>query len=287
MKKSGNIAEKSSFGRSRGFQISEQPVVESRRSDSAPVAASADGSGVGLGSPEDNSLSILARDPRSLFIYWGLGWAKRFALAELAPAKLRLRIFRQDGTEETTSSIDLSTGFAFADVSSPSTHYYCELGMDEDEGWKSLARSGSAETPAAAMSDDLSADFATLPLHLSFQRLLNIFRASPARAEILSEAVSKLQTEARALQGAMSPLEWFRLVEMASDSVEAKPGLDLTGIGSPEIAALLRTVKQDSSRWVASPEKFKRWQEVGEQFAGSSWSSSSAGSSSWQSGRGS
>ncbi len=271
----------------RGFEISDQPVVESHRTEINSVALAPGGFGVGLGDTDDESLFILARDPRSLFVYRRLDWNKHFSVAEADAMKLQLRVLRDDGSEETTTSFDPSVSFAFVDVTSPGTRYYCELGIYEGNEWKSLGRSNSAETPAAAMSDDLSADFATLPLHLSFQRLLDIFRTSPARSETLVEAVSEMQTKARALQASMSPLDWSRLIETASNSVDTNLGFELTGIRPSEIAALLRTVQQDSSRWVASQEKFERWRKLGERFGGSSWSPSSVGgSSSWQSGDG-
>ncbi len=271
----------------RGFEISDQPVVESHRTEINSVALAPGGFGVGLGDTDDESLFILARDPRSLFVYRGLDWNKHFSVAEADAMKLHLRVLRDDGSEETTTSFDPSVSFAFVDVTSPGTRYYCELGIYEGNEWKRVGRSNSAETPAAAISDDFSADFATLPLHLSFQRLLDIFRTSPARSETLVEAVSKMQTKARALQASMSPLDWSQLIETASNSVDTKLGLDLTGIRPPEIAALLRTVQRDSSRWIMSREKSESWRELGERFVGSSWSgSSAAGSSSWQSGRG-
>ena len=47
------------------------------------------------------------------------------------------------------------------------------------------------------MSDDVSAQFATLPIHLSFQRLLEMIRATQPEGATLARSVAELQDAAR------------------------------------------------------------------------------------------
>jgi hypothetical protein len=259
-----------------GFRISDEPVVPAR-SSGQPAAASTEATSAGDVAcfNADDSLCILARDPRSLFVYWSWAWAERTALRPL-----HLRILREDESEETTREIDPISGFSFVEVGSPSANYTCELGLFEDEEWRSLVRSDAARTPAATMSDDLSADFATLPIHLSFQRLIEIFRAAPKGRTPLAEAVGEMQSEARTLQASMSATEWLNLVDAAASKVEGGAAFGLNEARPSEMAALLCTVKQDEARIRPTPEKLAAWQALGERFGGSSWAGgSSAGSS--------
>ncbi|MEO6871309.1 MAG: DUF4912 domain-containing protein [Chthoniobacterales bacterium] len=254
------------------FRISDQPVVETRRAPEQPDEQAGNGSRDLAAPVGDDALHMLARDPRSLFVYWTLDWDRRFAVANLAARPVHLRIFREDESEETTTAIDPRAGFTFVDVSAPGAGYRCEIGCCEGEDWKTLARSEADATPAAAMSDDLAADFATLPLHLSFQRLIDIFRANPAEKTKLSQSVAHMQSKARTLQASMSPEDWSQLVDSAEAVANGEKTFGLRGVQGTELAALLRTVNEDGKRQNPSPENLARWRQLGERFGGSSWS---------------
>lgn len=258
-----------------GFRVSDKPVVESRRTPRQPMSEPAGGS---VGLPDafsDHALYVIARDPKSLFVYWDLDLSRRFADAGLSQRQVQLRVLREDGSEEAAAEIDPMVGYSFVDVSTPGTRYACELGCVDGSEWKTLVRSGSTETPEAAMSDDLAADFATLPFHLSFQRLIDIFRASPKDEKTLSESVARMQTKARTLQASLPAGDWLKLVGAATASLNAEAGFGLSGVPSSDLATLLRTVKCDSSQRVPSPENLVRLRHLGESFGGSSWGGAS------------
>ncbi len=257
-----------------GFQVSDEPVIPTQRPEPEPPASVSSWTTNGLA---DDSLYILARDPQSLFVYWTLDWAARFAAAELGETQrpVHLRVLRDGEIEERTEQIDALLGFAFVEVSSPEAEYSCEIGCFDGDEWKTLARSSTTQTSAAALSDDLAADFATLPFHLSFQRLLDIFRPT-ANGNSLSGTVADWQAQARALQAAISPEEWSELVDAASTSDRRNGPLDLPGAQPEEMATLLRTVREQPT-WVApGSEKLEEWRRLGERFGGSSWSGDSS-----------
>lgn len=199
-------------------------------------------------------LYVIARDPKSLFVYWDLNWTRLFARAGLSARQVQLRIFRQDGSIEATYEINPFRGHCYADVASAATGYYCELGCFEDDEWTSLVRSGKAVTPEDSMSEDLSAQFATLPIHLSFQRLLDILRAAKAEGATLARSVAELQEKAGAANG-----------------------LDAASLRGPnealssEVFALLQAAR------TATPtaEDLAKWRKLGEQFGGASWGGAS------------
>ncbi len=273
-------AQKPAAEAEEGFRISEKPVVKSYRGHRRAAAATVMGFDQMSGPASEESLYILARDPKSLFVYWNHDWAERCVGDGSSRRKLHLRVLGEDGREDKTTEIDPAVGFAFVDVSSPATRYTCELGCFEGSEWRMVVHSGSAETPAAAMSDDLAADFATLPFHLSFQRLIDIFRARPMAKQTLAESVSRMQAEARKLQASISEVEWSKLIDTAAAVGDAEAGFCLDGARPPELAALLQTVKRDPRQWIPSPEKLERWKQLGEHFASSSWGGASSGGTS-------
>jgi hypothetical protein len=256
-----------------GFRISEKPVVGAAVSESQlsaePPAAEQLPSYYG-----GDLLYAIARDPNSLFLYWDLDWPRIFSGAELTRRAVHLRISRDDGTEETTIAIDPELGYCFAGVDSANARYTCELGCFVETEWKSLAPSASAETPASTLSDDLSAEFATLPLHLSFQRLIDIFRAAQPTRKTLATAIAEMQSKARVLQASVPEADWPRLVEAAAALVvaEANPEAQEETYSS-DLAAVLLIDRTNSSR--QPPEMIQRWKILGEKFAGPGWGGAS------------
>jgi hypothetical protein len=173
-----------------GFQISDQPLdasdpAENEITESLPATYGTD------------LLYVIARDPGSLFVYWDLNWRRAFEKAGISARAIHLRTYRSDGAIENTQLINPFRGHCYVQVSGPGTSYYCELGCFEGEIWHELARSSKTATPESEMSDDLSATFATLPIHLSFQRLLEIFQATKKDGKGLAISVAELQAQVR------------------------------------------------------------------------------------------
>jgi hypothetical protein len=246
----------------QGFHISDEPLVRSNQVSTARAAAT---SRELPASYDTDLLYVIARDPKSLFVYWDLNWTRLFARAGLSPRQVQLRIYREDGSIEGTREINPFRGHCYADVASAGTGYYCELGCFEDDEWRSLMRSGKAATPEDRMSEDMSAQFATLPIHLSFQRLLDILRATQAEGATLARSVAELQESARVEQDRATPEKWARLVAAAAL-------LHNNGAPSSDVAALLQAARAATP----TPEELAQWRQLGEQFGGASWGGASA-----------
>src|SRR5206468_2369035 len=74
--------------------------------------------------------------------------------------------------------------------------------------WNSVATSDDVKMPPERAAENVDVDVATIPFHLSFQRLIDLFRVS--NTDALSEIISRLQKRAvtdedRAL---LTPEEW-------------------------------------------------------------------------------
>lgn len=252
---------------STGFSISDEPVVRSRnvardhplsRRDRQPQTGGAD------------LLYAIARDPKSLFLYWEVNWTRVFDRAGLTPRQVFVRIYREDGAVEATREINPFLGHCYSEVATAGTGYYCEIGCFDQEEWMHLARSGKAVTPEDSMSDDLSARFASLPMHLSFQRLLDILHETNADPATLAESLGKLQDKARNLGDKLTSLDREQLAALTAVFSNQR---EKTAVS--DFVALLEATANSSPLGPASAEQIALWRKLGEQLGGASPSGSS------------
>lgn len=252
-------AENNTTSEADGFQISARPLVGTSSDRPAPESGTGNGLPASYGA---DLLYVIARDPGTLFLYWDLHWTRLFAQAGLSPRQVHLRIYREDGSVEGTREINPFRGHCYVEVTTGGAAYYCELGCLEGKEWTGLVRSGKAVTPEAAMSEDLSAEFATLPLHLSFQRLLEVFKANNAEGKSLARSVAELQENAPA---EMTAKEWSQVLAAQNGNGEHRA----------EIANLLEAAQQAGARGALTPEQVARWKELSGRLGGSSWGGAS------------
>ena len=251
-----------------GFHISDQPVVGAQEavwsrdeSSLAPVTSA-------------DLLYVVARDPKSLFLYWDLNWTRLFARAGLSARQVHLRIYRGDGSVEGTQEINPFRGHCYAEVAAAGMEYFCEVGSFDGAEWTGLARSGTTATPEASMSDDLSAEFATLPTHLSFQRLLDIFGGTDLEHTLLAHSVAELQENARGLQREMASGDWPRRAAEIAARLSGAKGSGTPGAHAADLGALVEAALRSDAPAIPSA----RWRELGESYAGASWSGASENS---------
>lgn len=202
---------------SADFQLSQEPITP-------PAAAAAESPApapayehlgelpTGYGA---SHVYLVAYDPRRLFAYWDLD----AAVVASMDAPLALRVCRAD-SGQVESQVDLGRAVTllggvaagggpgrYLPVSHPGVDYRVELGTGGDPAgrpWRALAVSGVVTVPPEGLAavEDGDAHFATLPFHLSFQRLADLLRATvPAAGQPLTEALAKLQFDVHATVG--------------------------------------------------------------------------------------
>ena len=136
----------------------------------------------------------IARDPHTLFAYWDIDWATAFGDRVPTDRKVYLRVVSSDGTEETRVTVEPFAGSHCVPVAQARSTYRIELGYHEPaEVWHSVATSEEIATPPDGVSDNKEIDVATVPFHLSFQRMVDAFRASKYDGDALVEILSRLQ----------------------------------------------------------------------------------------------
>ena len=170
---------------------------------------------------------------------------------------------KSDGAQESVAEIDPIAGNWYLPVAEAGALYQVEIGyFGSGENWTAVARSGFAATPADRVSHDTTADFATLPFHLSFQRLLALFRLVGADGGTLFESLARLQQKARALSESMSAPEWLELLGLASGSAERDAILQKTGLTSADLDALLRPPVDQPMTIGLGNDLLERWMQT-------------------------
>jgi hypothetical protein len=205
------------------YRISNGPVVRLARSDSKlpPDLADAIELPRVYGAP---LLFAIARDPRTLFVYWNVDWSTIFENTAPVDRQVHLRVSKPDGSEAVTQAVEPMAGNCYLNVTEPCGNYRVELGYFQPEAvWHSVAASDQVTMPAERVtgSDDL--DLATIPFHLSFQRLIDSSRASNPNA--LTEIVSRLQQRAvsDADRALLTDEDWelLRAMNLSPEKIDA------------------------------------------------------------------
>jgi hypothetical protein len=220
-----------------GFRLSNGPVVD-------PHIESEKGTG-----EFDNALELprihaapmlfaIARDPRTIFAYWNVDWLSIFAKTEPVDRQIHLRAHRTDGVEEKSVAAEPMSGHCYIAVSRPDGSYRLELGYYQPaDVWHSVATSDEVILPSADFADEQDVDLATIPLHLSFQHLLDLFGA--ANGADLAMIISQFQKRA------------LNAKARARLSAEEKQFLRKLEVSQSDIAATRRALHQADSEKLA------------------------------------
>ncbi len=243
-----------------GFRISEGLVVRRRSSDFG-AASQFDELPRVYGPP---LLFAIPRDPHTIFTYWNVDWSDIFSKGEPLGRQVYLRVRKGDGTDESEAIVEPMMGSHYAGVAQPGGHYQTELGYyDVAGGWSAVATSDEVTMPPESASEDMALDLATIPFHLSFQRLIDLFRASNGNA--LSAILARLQGRAvtSTERDLLTPEEWevFRALDLSVadlDTARAPFQKDAAGLRQKTEAVLGFGASSPShafggSSWGSSP----------------------------------
>ena len=145
-------------------------------------------------------LFAIARDPHTLFVYWDIDWATTFGDTPPADRKVHLRVLWHEGIEESTAAVEPLAGSHLLPALHARSSYRVEIGYYSPENvWNSVAISAAVITPPDDVAENGPVDVATIPFHLSFQRIVDTFRGSKYDGDALAEIVGRLAASRRQL----------------------------------------------------------------------------------------
>ena len=177
------------------FILSSQPIVP--LAQPAPALRDYENLGELPRSYGGAFLFVIARDPRTLFAYWDIDWAEVFGGNPPADRKVHLRALWHEGIEESTAAVEPLAGSHLIPVKHARSSYRVEIGYyAPDDVWNSVAISAAVITPPDDVAENGPIDVATIPFHLSFQRIVDAFRGSKYDGDALAEIVGRLQHHA-------------------------------------------------------------------------------------------
>jgi hypothetical protein len=242
------------------FHIAQEPVMagfEEVEAYKFEIGSATEGTGAAVPAYEnlgdlpqtyfEDTLYLVARDPRWLFSYWDFNWAKYPASAFRGGVKqFFLKITTASGGDAGLVEINPEARNWYVAVHSPETAYSAEIGFFNKAGqWLRVVQSGVAVTPAESLADDGSADFATVPAHLTFERLLEMVKEKMYEGETLIQALARIAGEGRLEFRKGKAPNWTDEQKRLLAALLGDTLIDRLGLGSEEIDQLLRKQLQE------------------------------------------
>ena len=136
-------------------------------------------------------LFLVAQDPNWLFTYWDIDISRH------PGGPCILRVEEASGVLEQEIEVSFETRNWYIPVKKAGGSYAVEMGFHRYGKWNSIARSPIATTPRDKFSESAAFDFATLPMHISFQRLVENVSNSFASSEELLPTLIKAMLQSR------------------------------------------------------------------------------------------
>lgn len=208
-----------SAGADSSFRISARPVVSRANAESPEPEPSHLPRSYGT-----ETLSLLARDPHTIFAFWDIDWNAAFRGLTAKERKVHLRLWNSEGTEKTFVEVEPMAGSCYVTVADADSAYSGEIGYYQPAtNWNCLATSALVTTPPNAHAADAEVDFATVPFHLSFQRIVDLLQVTQQENATLTAMLADLSERVRSAESAnLTPekRELACVVEMARSTTD-------------------------------------------------------------------
>jgi len=177
---------------------------------------------------------VVARDPHWLFTYWDFDYSKFPGQRQLG-----LQVFRDDALETTIDINEIARNW-YIPVQAANASYRVVFGYKDSQGtWHSVGEAGPTHTPPEAISTEWDTLFATVPIHLTFNLLVDVVEAAKGRGEPLAEALARLQQAA--LNGGSRSPNWGSAQLQMLETLFGKDLLArLSSMDSSELSTFLR-----------------------------------------------
>jgi len=139
-------------------------------------------------------LLAMARDPSTIFAYWNVDWPTIFKNAAPVDRQVHLRVHSADGLEEKEAAVEPMAGMHYLTMCQRHRACRIEIGYYQPaDVWNSVATSNAIVMSSTEVSESEKVDLATIPFHLSFQQLVDLFGVND---EAVAAVISRFQTRA-------------------------------------------------------------------------------------------
>ena len=199
-------------------------------------------------------LFAIARDARTIFANWNIDWRSVFEKAMPADRQVHLRIIGGDGILETTVAVEPMGAMHYVKTSGLHNAYRVEVGYFQPfDTWNSVATSSEVEMPPQGSVERADVDLATIPFHLSFQRLANLFGATNGTsvARVVSEFQKRILSTGKPNETRPCDMRILRDLNLSLPEIAAAEG-DFKKIDTKRLARRARTLIAISSSSPAS-----------------------------------
>jgi len=130
---------------------------------------------------------LVAQDPHWLFTYWDIDISRH------PGGPCFLRVEEASGVLENEIEVTFETRNWYIPVAKAGGSYSVEIGFQRHGKWNPISRSAIVTTPRDRFSESAAFEFATLPMHLGFQRLVESVSQSFSSSDQLLPALLQLQ----------------------------------------------------------------------------------------------
>ena len=148
---------------------------------------------------ETGEILLAARDPHWLYTHWDLSdtQQRRYnGFSRDGHLIVRVYINAPGGKPVAEVHVHPESRHWFIHVNQANTRYVAELGYySAADKWTVVAASAATLTPPDAVSDDTSAEFATIPFEVPMQKLLSLVKEAVQENAPLAHAMQELRAE--------------------------------------------------------------------------------------------
>jgi hypothetical protein len=203
----------------RGFKIRKDPMVRLAEGGPRPDVPDCMGLTRVCGQP---FLFAIARDAHTIFATWNIDWRSVFGKAMPADRQVHLRVIGGDGVIETRVTVEPMSAMHYLTISGLYDSYRVEIGYFQPfDTWHSVATSDEVEMPPHVEPADV--DLATIPFHLSFQQLANLFGAAndTSVAKVVSEFQKRVLRSDKPGEATLSETQILRKLNLSLPEIAA------------------------------------------------------------------
>jgi Domain of unknown function (DUF4912) len=204
-----------------GFKVCKYPIVHLGEHEPPPDVHDRMGLTRSHAQP---FLFAIGRDARTIFASWNIDWRSVFETAMPADRQVHLRVIGGDGVVETRVAVEPMSAMHHLTISGLHGSYSVEIGYFHPfDTWHSVATSDAVEMPPQQSVELADVDLATIPFHLSFQKLADLFGVpnDTPLARVVSEFQKRVSSSNKPNEATPSETQILRKLNLSLPDIAA------------------------------------------------------------------